>query len=277
MAAQRWTILKLVLVVSCLISASWTTSAIAATGSTDTLGIRQLMDKYPPGDGPRFYLADDTKSESASPSPPATRSESNLNLDVKESVTWLDDFLTEQILFTEAAMRQWRARLLDLPSDEAQQWLEQTRRLRLRLSSDSWLTTQRWLRDFLAVQAIYSPAEIAAFRQRMCELDAGQMSKVVDHFQRLHQSRARTQEAVIRLRQQMPRVRTTSPSTAGFSRTSAAASFTPGSVPSNVMAGSRGTPRPPRYIQRPRLAQRIANVYLYRSIFDDNYLYFILP
>ena len=52
----------------------------------------------------------------------------------------------------------------DATNKEAEEWLERTAKTRGVLDSPKWLDMQRYLKEFLKVQAIYSEKQIDEFR-----------------------------------------------------------------------------------------------------------------
>lgn len=83
----------------------------------------------------------------------------------KEALTWLDDFASRQVLFHADDVKKLKAKVEAMSPEEAVLWWEEKAPQREALSSPEWLETERWLREFLRVQAIYSDDDIRAFQK----------------------------------------------------------------------------------------------------------------
>jgi hypothetical protein len=82
----------------------------------------------------------------------------------KEALAWLDNFAQFQVLFHEDDVKKLRQRVEAMSPQEAASWWEKTGAQRDVLSSPQWRETERWLRDFLRVQAKYSDEDIRYFQ-----------------------------------------------------------------------------------------------------------------
>ena len=79
--------------------------------------------------------------------------------------------------------------------------MRETRRLRTILQSPEWQDTRRWMREFLAVQAIYSEEELAEFRLDVEQMTPAEMIDVIERIRRKHESLIWTRQASERNRQ----------------------------------------------------------------------------
>ncbi len=92
----------------------------------------------------------------------------------QQALAWLDTYRGRQALFHDKDIAQLRAKLNAGTDAEAQQWLTKTKDSRQALDSEPWRQTQKWLRQFLRVQAIYSDEQIEELRKET--LDAAKNS-----------------------------------------------------------------------------------------------------
>jgi len=72
----------------------------------------------------------------------------------QEAIQWLDHVATQQMLFSDKEVDRIRRKLARSTPEQAREWLEKTRTLRVALDSPRWQKTREWLRQFLEVQAI---------------------------------------------------------------------------------------------------------------------------
>jgi hypothetical protein len=82
----------------------------------------------------------------------------------QQALKWIDTFSTQQVLFHRDDMARVRKEIEAANDAEAKQWWEETAEVRAALDGPKWKETQRWLKEFLKVQAIYSDEQIAQFR-----------------------------------------------------------------------------------------------------------------
>jgi hypothetical protein len=245
----------------------------AAEGAPDLLGLRRL-------DAILASEAQLAETESAAaeqpfviePSaegPEAAGEPSALSDDLLD---WVNEFMQHQVLFRNSDLMRLRQALRTVPEDQLQRWADETQQLRQRLTGDSWNLTQQWLREFLAVQAIYSPEEIVELRRRMATLTASQLLLVLDHFETVHLARLRSGQASEQLRAQQLTLTTALRASPSAGR---AASFNsrmgfPSSVGSQVPVDRD---RDYVLVRRPSLSQRVSNYYINRSIFGRSYFW----
>lgn len=78
----------------------------------------------------------------------------------QDALQWLDSFARYQVLFHADDVKKLRARVEAMTPEEAAKWWEQSEPKRKVLSSPEWNETEKWLRQFLDVQAKYSDEEI---------------------------------------------------------------------------------------------------------------------
>ena len=99
----------------------------------------------------------------------------------KQAITWVDTYRGRQALFHDEDIAQLRKKLSEGTDTEAREWLEKTKEPRQVLDSERWQQTQKWLRQFLRVQAIYSDEQIEELRSET--LDAAKTSPT--HFKEM--------------------------------------------------------------------------------------------
>ena len=119
-----------------------------------------------------------------------------------EMLAWLNEYSKNQVLFRRQDMIHLRRALATIPEDQLTHWASDSEALRERLFDETWPLTQQWLRDFLAVQAIYSADEIEQLRRRFATLSPSQLIRVLDHFQTIHLARLRSRAATEQFRMQ---------------------------------------------------------------------------
>jgi len=99
---------------------------------------------------PAFSLA-----QTQTPSPPTERTK-------QDALQWLTSFGRYQVLFHADDVKKLRERVAAMSPEEAAKWWDRTAPQRKVLASPEWDETERWLRQFLDVQARYSDEEIRA-------------------------------------------------------------------------------------------------------------------
>jgi hypothetical protein len=183
---------------------------------------------------------------------------------------WLNEYAKNQVLFHHDDIAGLRTSLETMPADQLSRWAADSEQLRARLFDSSWLATQQWLRDFLAVQAIYTDDDVTAFRRGLASLRPSQLLRVMDHFQTVQLARARSREAADQLRVQQIAIVGRRPL---GQQTVRAASFSGNArFPSNVGERAGGGPtRQYMVVRRPMLSQRIANYYINRAIYGNRF------
>lgn len=78
----------------------------------------------------------------------------------KSALQWLDAYAVRQVLFHPKDVQKLREKVAAMSPAEAQDWWDKTAVRREMLDSPEWRDTERWLQEFLRVQAIYSDDEI---------------------------------------------------------------------------------------------------------------------
>ena len=109
----------------------------------------------------------------------------------QRALNWLDQFRQVQVLFHDQDIARLREKLEGATSEQAQQWWEQTAEARAALDSPEWQKTQKWLKEFLKVQAIYSDEEIEQFRREASDAARSSPDKFVDILSRIEAERTR--------------------------------------------------------------------------------------
>lgn len=124
-------------------------------------------------------LADESPQASAQPSGNQGAGERAR----REALSWLDRYLSVEVLFREQDMQAIRKQVEEMSPVELKEWMQKTEEVRAVLDSPEWRKTREWLRDFLKKQALYSDEEIEQFRA-----DAANMSAedLLDVLQRIH-------------------------------------------------------------------------------------------
>src|SRR5436190_23287907 len=93
---------------------------------------------------PAFSLA-----QTQTPSPPTERTK-------QDALQWLTSFGRYQVLFHAEDVKKLQERVAAMTPEEAAKWWDRTAPQRKVLASPEWDETERWLRQFLDVQAKYS-------------------------------------------------------------------------------------------------------------------------
>ncbi len=188
-----------------------------------------------------------------------------------EALRWLDDYVSHQSLFADADLQELRRRLQTLPPAAIHRWLDQSSDLRERLVSDEWTAMDRWLGQFLAAQAIYSESELASFRQLLARTSANRMHLALDHFHGVRDERLRQRSSIAQHRQlNLDSVRRMQ-----WTPRAAQAGALAGKSPSqdaymmSVRTGRRGTV----FYPSRSLSQRAGDLYIYRAIYGNNFLW----
>ncbi len=163
----------------------------------------------------------------------------------QEALQWLESYVGDEILLKPDDLSALIEKIRALPEDEFAQWYQETRRLRAILKSPEWEETRAWLREFLAVQAIYSDEELKEFKVDIARMSPAEVIKVLERIRRKHQSliwmrqaSERNRQAALSLRQDLMQQQRSAPAASS----GGAARFGP----------ATRTPGPPRstYSQR---------------------------
>lgn len=109
----------------------------------------------------------------------------------EEALAWIDKFGGDTVLFHEADVKKVRDRLAKATPEQAQEWLDRTAEMRAALDSPEWKETQKWLKQFLRVQAIYSDEQIDAMRKEvLAAAEAGETDKFKDMLDEIENRRS---------------------------------------------------------------------------------------
>lgn len=188
-----------------------------------------------------------------------------------EALRWLDDYVSRQSLFADTDLQELRRRLQTLPPAAIHRWLDQTSELRERLVSEEWTAMDRWLAQFLAAQAIYSESELASFRQLLARTPANRLHLALDHFHGVRDERLRQRSSTVQHRQlNLDSVRRMQ-----WTPRAAQAGALAGKSPSqdaytlSARSGRRGTV----FYPSRSLSQRAGDLYIYRAIYGNNFLW----
>ncbi len=82
----------------------------------------------------------------------------------EEALVWLDRYAQSQVLFHTEDVKKLRDRVAAMSPEDAAAWWKKSEPQRQMLTSSQWRETERWLREFLEVQAKYSDEEIRYFQ-----------------------------------------------------------------------------------------------------------------
>ena len=119
----------------------------------------------------------------------------------RETLDWLDKYLTDSDLMLPGTVAKIRATVEQMSPSQLERWSVQTRQLREYVESPQWQTTKKWLHSFLKVQAIYSDKELQEFRQKLFDADADQLLAMLQQIQAKHESMVWMQQASQQSRQ----------------------------------------------------------------------------
>ncbi len=103
-------------------------------------------------------------------------------------VEWLESYVGDEILLKPEDLAAKIDTIRQMSDVEFQTWYRETRPLRQVLQSPEWQDTREWLREFLAVQAIYSDEQIEQFRSNAAKMSPREMLEAVRLIQRRHRS-----------------------------------------------------------------------------------------
>ncbi len=106
----------------------------------------------------------------------------------REALDWLDTHVGDQQLLKPEDFKSLVNRVGSMSDAEVEQWLAETRQLRKALQSQAWRETRAWLREFLAVQAMYSDEEIDEFKTQAANMSPTELLDSLHHIRRKHQS-----------------------------------------------------------------------------------------
>lgn len=185
-----------------------------------------------------------------------------------EALGWVEKYANRQALFAPADLQELKQRLQTLPPAAVNRWLDQSRDLRERLASEEWMSTDRWLGQFLAAQSVYTPADLAKFQHRLARLPSYQLPLVLDHFQLVREERQRQRSSMAQHRQ--------------LSLESARRmQWTPRTAQAGALAGRPTSQerlvvparQAPVFYRSRSLSQRAADIYIYRAIYGRNFLW----
>lgn len=87
----------------------------------------------------------------------------------EKALAWLDEFAARQVLFHTEDVLKARGKVAAMSPEEAAAWWKEKAPQREALSSREWLETEKWLREFLKVQAVYSADEIRQMQTTAAE------------------------------------------------------------------------------------------------------------
>lgn len=186
------------------------------------------------------------------------------------ALAWVADQISNDVLIRSADWRTLHTRLTELPDAAVERWWQESALLRQLMDDESWQVTEQWLGDFLAVQAIYSADEWQRFQVSLLQLTADEWVEVVDHFQRVHDQRQQRQVIsqqmradAMRANRELRSLPTGARPTSGYVGSGFA-----GTSPYPARA-----PRRPGYASRTSLSQRVSQVYIYRSLWGNNFMW----
>lgn len=190
------------------------------------------------------------------------------------ALRWAEDYAARQALFDPADVNQLRQRLSTLPVGTVQRWLQSSQELRDRLDEEDWRTTQRWLNQFLAAQAIYTEQQLSQFRQRLADRTPTELMVVMDHFTDVRALRQQRQ-AVSEQQRRMAlanarRMQAAQPIKPAATLQGQSVARYPGYPTVNAGDNTRVPRRRPFPYTSRSLSQRVADIYVYRSVFGND-------
>jgi hypothetical protein len=100
---------------------------------------------------------------------------------------WLDQYAVRQALFHPGDIEKLRTRVAAMSPMEAKKWWEESASRRELLDDPEWRETEKWLREFLRVQAIYSDDQIRELQAKAfqkSEMSARSLREVMDDITR---------------------------------------------------------------------------------------------
>ncbi len=193
-----------------------------------------------------------------------------------DALAWCDAFSPSQVLFRPSDLRGLRQRLSTLPAAAVNRWSQSSQALREDLDSDSWRETQRWLADFLAVQAYYPAAELESFRLRMASRTPRELREIVAHFQSIRLARAARQQVSEQQRRQalanVQQLRAAQNPGRASTIPTQQPLFPSINGPTPIVPLSARTPLV--YRQR-SLSQRVSDLYILRGIYGGNFVWWL--
>jgi len=122
------------------------------------------------------------KAQPTAPSPPTERTK-------QDALMWLASFARYQVLFHAADVKKLQARVEAMTPAEAAKWWDQTAPQRKVLASPEWDETEKWLRQFLRVQAKYSDEEIRARQKEAADKAKESAKSLQEVLERITQTR----------------------------------------------------------------------------------------
>jgi hypothetical protein len=100
-------------------------------------------------------------------------------------LTWLDQYLTKEVLFRKEDIEALRAKVAKMSPTELQEWLDQSQEIRDRLDSDQWKSTRVWLEGYLPTQ-LYNDREMEQFRRDVGEMSPSDLLELLKRIQQKH-------------------------------------------------------------------------------------------
>ncbi|MFO0818798.1 MAG: hypothetical protein U1A77_12700 [Pirellulales bacterium] len=104
-----------------------------------------------------------------------------------KALEWLDQYAVRQALFHPEDIEKLRTRVAAMSPMEAKKWWEESASRRELLDNPEWRETEKWLREFLRVQAIYSDDQIRELQAKAfqkSEMSARSLREVMDDITR---------------------------------------------------------------------------------------------
>jgi hypothetical protein len=112
----------------------------------------------------------------------------SLSAERQEVIQLLSDYSGDEWLLRPEDLQALIDKVRQMPDEEFVTWYRETRQVRDILRSPQWQETRQWLREFLAVQAIYSQEEIDEFRRDIARMSPSELVDVLRRIRRKHQS-----------------------------------------------------------------------------------------
>jgi len=95
---------------------------------------------------------------------------------LRETLDWLDRYLSTEVLFTREDVRQIRDKVARMSPDEFKTWLDETRDLRAQMESPEWQETRDFLHEILTKTKLFSEEQVEEFRAHAREMTPEDLS-----------------------------------------------------------------------------------------------------
>ena len=104
-----------------------------------------------------------------------------------ETLKWLDEYLTKQILFRKEDVAAIRKKVEDLKPEELKAWLGKTREIREILESPEWRRTNIWLMSYMP-QFFSTDQQMEEFRAKSAQMTPEELHDMLDRLKQKHET-----------------------------------------------------------------------------------------